>query len=224
MMHSNLSQTNSRLNVLLAHGSSDTRHGDQVRALAADVSGVLGETVEVAFLSEPQLPKGACVLPLFLGEGKHGGWDAPKLAEDSQAVLLPSLAAHADAIAELAFHQVTAGGRRVKALFGLYRFAGFEALAAALHGRNKRCTLVAQGALHSEPSVASVLARWNQDGVTPVKLQPMLLFDGRSMDEMAAMVTAADVEILPVLSQCPGFPELLASILHAANISDKASS
>jgi len=201
------------MNILLAHGSSDARHGDQVRALATEVAGLLGEAVEAAFLSDKQLPKGARVLPLFVGEGKHGTVDAPRLAEQSQAVLLPSLAAHADGIAELAYNQATAAGRRVNVLFGLYRFAGFEALYGQLHARNKRCTLVAHGALHGEPSVASVLKLWRDGGVASVKLQPMLLFDGNSMDEMESMASDDDVEILPVLSQCPGFAELIASIL-----------
>ncbi|MDX8391506.1 MAG: hypothetical protein R8K53_02905, partial [Mariprofundaceae bacterium] len=163
--------------------------------------------------------KGARVLPLFVGEGKHVEEDVPKLADKSDCIMLPPLAAHADRIAELAYDRATAEGRRVSVLFGLYRFAGFGALYAALHERNKRCTLVAHGALHGEPSIASVLKLWREDGVSPIKLQPMLLFDGKSMDEMAAQTAGGDaerndVEILPVLSQAPGFAELIASLLH----------
>jgi len=201
--------------VLLAHGSSDVRHGDAVRKLAEDVSTHLGEEVGTVFLSDEYLPEGAHVLPLFLGEGKHGTEDAPLLAEKSGAQLLPSLAAHADRIAELAYNRVTTQGRRVSALFGLYRYAGFEALYAALHAQNKRCTLVAHGALHGEPTVASTLALWRADGIAPIKLQPMLLFDGKSMDEMAAMA-GEDVEILPVLSKGEGFAELIASLFEAS--------
>ncbi len=206
------------MNILLAHGSSDARHGDAVRKLADDVSDILGDVVQAAFLSDESLPQGARVLPLFLGEGKHGAVDAPRLAEKSGAVLLPSLAAHADRIAEIAYDRVTTQGRRVSALFGLYRYAGFEALYAALHAQNKRCTLVAHGALHGEPTVASTLALWRADGIAPIKLQPMLLFDGKSIDEMAAMAVEGDtggddVEILPVLSKGAGFGELIASLL-----------
>jgi len=202
------------MNILLAHGSSDARHGDQVRKLAADVSRILGDTVQAAFLSDETLAKGARVLPLFLGEGQHGLTDAPALAEKSGAVLLPSLAAHADKIADLVYARVTAETRRVNTLFGLYRFSGFEAPYAALHERNKRCTLVAHGALHGQPSVASVLRLWRENGVESIKLQPMLLFDGKSMDEMAAMADGNDVEILPVLSRGEEFAELIALLFE----------
>ncbi len=202
------------MNILLAHGSSDTRHGEQVRRLAADVSECLNEEVSAAFLSDDSLPHGARVLPLFLGAGRHGSVDAPALAEQSGAQLLPSLAAHADRIAELAYDRVTTEGHRVNALFGLYRFSSFEALYAALHTRNKRCTLVAHGTLHGEPSVTSVLKLWHEDGVSPIRVQPMLLFDGKSLDEMTAIASAPNIDILPPpLSQAPGFTELIASLL-----------
>ena len=205
------------MNILLSHGSSDARYGCEVQKLAEKVSVLLGEEVRVAFLSDDTLPKGAMVLPLFLGHGQHGSVDAPALAEKSGAILLPSLAAHADALAEFAYHRVTAETRRVKVLFGLYRFSGFEALYAALHARNKRCTLVAHGALHGEPSVASLLDVWRNDGVAPIKLQPMLLFSGKSLDEMTAQA-GKDVEIMPVLSQAPGFPEIVASKLECLKL------
>ncbi len=202
--------------VLLAHGSSDARHAEQARMLAARVSEHLGEEVGCAFLSDARLPKGAHVLPLFLGQGRHQAEDVPALANRSDAVLLPSLAAHADAIAELAYGRVTRDGRRVNALFGLYRFVGFEALYAALHARNRRCTLVAHGALHAEPTVASVVRLWREDGVGPIRLQPMLLFEGRSMDEMAAQAAGEDVEMLPPLAKGEDFAELIVEILRSS--------
>ncbi|MDQ6983026.1 MAG: hypothetical protein Q9M08_08515 [Mariprofundus sp.] len=209
--------------ILLAHGSSDARHASEVRELAENVSGLLGEEVGCAFLSDDSLTEGARVLPLFLGHGRHGSVDAPALAEKSGVILLPSLAAHADAVAELAYDRVTAETRRVKVLFGLYRFSGFEALYAALHEHNKHCTLVAHGALHGEPSVASVLDLWREDGVSPVKLQPMLLFNGKSLDEMTAQAKGEDIEILPVLSQSPGFPELISSLLECCDLNENKS-
>jgi len=205
------------MNILLAHGSSDARHACEVRELAEKVSVLLGKEVGAAFLSDDTLPKGARVLPLFLGHGQHGSVDAPALAEKSGAILLPSLAAHADAVAELAYNRVTEETRRIKVLFGLYRFSGFEALYAALHARNKRCTLVAHGALHAEPSVASVLDLWRNDGVAPIKLQPMLLFSGKSLAEMTAEA-GEDIDIMPVLSQVPGFPEIIASKLECLKL------
>jgi len=202
--------------VLLAHGSSDARHAAQVQSLAARVSEQLGTEVGCAFLSDERLPKDAHVLPLFLGMGRHGARDAPALAERSGAYLLPSLATHAEAIADLAYDRVTNDTRRINALFGLYRFAGFEQLYAALHERNRRCSLVAHGALHAEPSIASVLRLWRADGVTPVRLQPMLLFEGKSMEDMAAMAGGDDVEILPPLARGDDFVKLVASLLKEA--------
>ncbi len=199
--------------VLLAHGSSDARHAAEARALAKNVSEKLGCEVGCSFLSDDTLPKGARVLPLFLGHGRHLGEDVPALIERSGAKRLPALADHADAIAGLAYDRVTQDTRRVNALFGLYRFAGFEALYAALHAQNRRCTRVAHGALHAEPTVASVIRLWREDGVTPIRLQPMLLFSGHSYDEMADQAKGGDVEILPPLARDPGMVSMLADLL-----------
>lgn len=200
--------------VLLAHGSSDARHGEQVRSLAAEVSERLGESVKTAFLSDVSLPARARVLPLFLGRGRHLTEDVPRLVDRSGAELLPALADHAGAVADLAYDLVTHDTRRVNVLFGVYRFAGFEALYAALHERNKRCTLVAHGALHAEPTIASVIRLWREDGVGTICLQPMLLFEGKSMDEMAVMAEGDDIEIQPPLACQEGFAELIASLLR----------
>ncbi|RME11470.1 MAG: hypothetical protein D6816_02050, partial [Bacteroidetes bacterium] len=147
---------------------------------------------------------------------RHLSEDVPALIERSGAKRLPALADHADAIAELAYDRVTHDTRRVNALFGLYRFSGLEALYAALHARNKRCTLVAHGALHAEPSVASVVRLWREDGVALIRLQPMLLFSGRSLDEMAEQAKGEDIEILPPLSHGDDFAALIAALLRSA--------
>lgn len=186
--------------VLLAHGSSDARHAAEARALAQSVSETLGEEVGCAFLSDDSLPQGARVLPLFLGHGVHLRRDVPALAARSNAELLPALADRADAIAEVAFARMTAETRRVNALFGMYRFAGFEQLYAALHERIHRCTRVARAALHAEPSIASVLRLWREEEVGPIRLQPMLLFSGRSYDEMAEQAAGEDVDMMPPLA------------------------
>jgi len=211
---------------LLAHGSSDARHIRGAQALAASVSRLLGEEVGCAFLSDEQsderLPEGARVLPLFLGLGRHARVDAPALAAKSGAHLLPPLAERAEAVAELAWARVTAdagGGsgarrRKVNAMFGLHRFAGFEALYAALHARNARARLTAQTALHAEPSIASVLALWRAEGVAPIRFQPMALFPGRSLDAMARAAAGEDVEMLPPLAESEGFVELIAGLLR----------
>jgi len=198
------------MNILLAHGSSDARHGCEVQELAEKVCVLLGEGVGAAFLSDDILPKGARVLPLFLGQGKHVREDVPALIAASGCRLLPPLDHHADTIADMAVGQMTKETRRINALFVLYRFAGFEKLAAALYGRMKICSKHALASLHSEPSVNTVLQHWQQEDVKVISLQPMLLFEGRSMDRMRAMTEAFDISIAPVLSEYDGFAALIA--------------
>ena len=95
------------MNILLAHGSPDSRHGEQVRALAGKASEILGEQVGTSFLSEKSLPEGARVLPLFLGGGKHVLVDAPQLIHASGCEMLPPLENQAARIAEMAMDLVT---------------------------------------------------------------------------------------------------------------------
>ncbi|MBL4776050.1 MAG: hypothetical protein JKY87_08385 [Mariprofundus sp.] len=203
------------MKVLLAHGSPDHRHGEQIKALADTVSGLLDSEVGVAFLSDDALPLDATVLPLFLGEGKHVREDVPKLAALSGCTMLPSLSEYADQIGELVVSEMTYETRRINAMFVLYRFAGFEQLAAALYGRVKTCSKHAIASLHSEPSVSSVLKHWQGQGVTPVSLQPMLLFEGQSMDRLRRMTESfdklSDISIAPVLSEYDGFAALVAN-------------
>jgi hypothetical protein len=54
-----------------------------VEKLAGKVSTLLDEEIGTAFLGDDSLPKGATVLPLFLGEGKHVREDIPKLVATS---------------------------------------------------------------------------------------------------------------------------------------------
>ncbi len=201
------------MKILLAHGSSDARHAEQVRRLAANVSEKLGEQVGCAFLSDETLPRGARVLPLFLGHGRHEMVDAPALVERSGAVLLPSLAHHADAIAALACDRVMQQRRPDNALFGIYRYDGFEAVTSALTRLHPDGARIVVGALHGEPSIHDRIIRWRQGNGGLIILQPMLLFDGNSMDEMAEQVSTAEVETLPVLSQGDDFAELIALLL-----------
>jgi len=204
------------MKVLLAHGSTDTRHGEQMQTLACKVSELLDEDVGTAFLGGCKLSKGATVLPLFLGEGKHVREDIPSLVAASDCVLLPNLAASADRIAALALQELTKETRRINALFVLYRFAGFEKLAAALYAQVKICSKHALASLHSEPSLTAVLEHWQQEGVKPVALQPMLLFEGKSMDRLRAMSEPFDVNIKPVLSEYDDFPALVAQCFKAS--------
>ena len=201
------------MNTLLTHGSSDARHAEQVRRLAANVSDRLGEQVGCAFLSDKTLPKGAWVLPLFLGHGRHEMIDAPALAARSGAVLLPSLAHHADLIAALVCDRVVQQSRPDNVLFGIYRYNGFEALRSVLTRLHPGSARTGIGALHAEPSIRDRLDSWREENIGSIILQPMLLFDGNSVDEMAEQAAGEDVEMLPVLSQGDDFAGLIASLM-----------
>jgi len=204
------------MKILLAHGSTDLRHGEQVQALACKVSALLDENVGVSFLDDGALPKGATVLPLFLGEGKHVCEDIPTIITAAACVALPSLNVCADRIAALALDEATKETRRINALFALYRFGGFEKLAEALYSQVKTCSKHAMASLHSEPSLTAVLEHWQQEGVKPIALQPMLLFEGKSMDRLRAMSEPFDVTMKPVLSEYDDFPALVAQCFKAS--------
>jgi len=201
------------MKILLAHGSTDIRHGEQMKVLACKVSELLDEDVGAFFL-DGSLPKGATVLPLFLGEGKHVREDIPALTAASDCVVLPSLAASADRVAALALAELTKETRRINALFVLYRFGGFEKLAAALYAQVKICSKHALASLHGEPSLTAVLEHWQKQGVNPIVLQPMLLFEGKSMDRLRSMSETFDINIAPVLSEYDGFAAWIADCLR----------
>ncbi|MDQ6970472.1 MAG: hypothetical protein Q9M16_08180 [Mariprofundus sp.] len=202
------------MKILLAHGSTASAHGEQLAALAAKVSALLGIEVGTAFLSDDALSKGATVLPLFLGEGKHVYEDLPKLAALSDCTVLSPLANHAEAIADLVLAALTKDTRRIHALFVMYRFGGFEQLIAALYGKAKICSKHALASLHTEPGVDVLLQHWQQEGVKAISLQPMLLFEGHSLDRLQTMVSESNIAVsmAPVLSDLAGFPELIADI------------
>ena len=202
------------MNILLAHGSTDARHGEQFNALADTVSTLLDEDVGTAYLGDNALPKNATVLPLFLGQGKHVREDIPALIAVSGCRLLPPLDQYADTIADMAVGHMTKETRRINALFVLYRFAGFEKLAAALYGRMKICSKHALASLHSEPSVDTVLQHWQQEDVKVISLQPMLLFEGKSMDRLRAMTEPFEISVAPVLSEHDGFAAWIADCLR----------
>ncbi|MDX8403261.1 MAG: CbiX/SirB N-terminal domain-containing protein [Mariprofundaceae bacterium] len=204
------------MNILLAHGSSDSVHGEQVRALAERASELLGEEVGAGFLSDERLPEGARVLPLFLGAGKHVTEDIPKLIEASNCILLPSLNEHAETLVDMAFDQLTQESKRINVLFALYRFSGFTSLTAAIHSKNKRCSKVAMASMHSEPSIESVLQLWQQNGIDAVTVQPMLLFGGRSLARVQSMIDKSpmtNIRLAPVLSEHEDFASFIADCL-----------
>jgi len=205
------------MNILLAHGSSNAEHNEQVETLAAKVSTLLGEEVRIAYLSDALLPKGAKVLPLFLGEGKHVREDIPRLVAASDCELLPALSEQSDAIADMAIDLITRDTRRINALFVLYRFGGFEKLATALYEKMKVCSKHALASLHSEPSVPSLLQHWQADALKQISVQPLLLFKGASLVRLQNMMNDSNIEISqgPVLSEHDAFPLLIADCFKA---------
>jgi len=212
------------MNVLLAHGSSNASHSEQVQALAAKVSALLGEEVGVAYLNDQQLPQGARVLPLFLGEGKHVREDIPGLIAASHCELLPGLVDQSEAIADMAIDLITRDTRRINALFVLYRFAGFEKLATALYGKMKVCSKHALASLHSEPSVPSLLQHWQAEALNQVSVQPLLLFKGASLVRLQSMMNDIDIEISqgPVLSEHEAFSRLIADCFNVGEPEERS--
>ena len=197
------------MRVLLAHGSSDSEHGEQVQDLANKVSVLLDEEVGTAFLSDGIIPEGSQVLPLFLGKGKHVTDDIPKLIAASKSCLLPSLGEHSEAIARLA-----CAPKKPRLLFALYQMEAFDSLVSALRAGNETCTIAL---LHGKPSITSVLDHWHNEGLTEVAVQPMLLFGGRSLARVRTMISDSampNVTIAPVLSELDGFAELVAECLR----------
>jgi len=205
---------------LLAHGSSHAKHAEQVNALAMQVALILDEQVGVAFLSDKTLPKGAKVLPLFLGHGKHLKQDVPVLMQASLASQFPALADVADDIAKLLVQQLTQTTKRIHVLFVVYQFIGFEKLVAALYQQAKGCSMAAISALHGTPSITSVLENIKAQDVKKVIVQPVLLFDGHSLDMCKSLAADIDmdVEIKPALIETEGFAALVAQQFKQGNL------
>ncbi|MDQ6992426.1 MAG: hypothetical protein Q9M31_03055 [Mariprofundus sp.] len=201
------------MNILLAHGSPDQSHIVQVQALAKQVSHVLGEEVGSAFLDDEIVPEGARLLPLFVGDGKHVREDLPKLAEKFSCTLLPGLNQYSQTLAGFAYDFATVESRRINALFAVYSFDAYESLVAALHAQNRRCSLVALASLHSEPSLKTVLQHWKNEGISAISLQAMVLFEGKTMNRLAAIADEFSISINPVLSKHPDFSALISNCL-----------
>ena len=188
------------MKVLLAHGSPDSTHAKEVRKVAAAVSKRLGEAVTAAFLSDNQLPCNAVVVPLFLGAGVHLTKDTPRLAGNANCTLLPSLGSHTEEIVAL-----VRTSQADKTIFLFYQSAGFERLQAALQPYGQIAFL------HGEPSLSAALQQMHENSVT---VQPLLLFPGRSLARVRAMVansSTPNARIGQVLCELDGFAERVAN-------------
>ncbi|NWF36714.1 hypothetical protein [Mariprofundus sp. KV] len=196
------------MRVLLAHGSSDSAHAEQVDALAGNVSTLLGDSVTTAFLSDARLPAGAEILPLFLGAGVHVTKDAPALAAVSNCRLLPAFSTQTDAISSLILKNSSQNS-----IFLLYQTTGFEALQNRLQEHGP------VACLHGEPSLTTVLQQQHQAGASGITVQPVLLFPGHSLARVRSMISESaipDVTVAPVLSELDGFAELVAECFRSA--------
>jgi len=201
------------VNILLTHGSSNAEHDEAAAQLAAAVAAEAGEAFHIARLGE-SLPAGARVMPLFLTEGKHLREDVPAMLTAGKATLIAGPASHADAIAAmLADYVAEQRGRCRAVLLVLYRLLGSTALSAAIYRESKRFPLPAVAALHGECSFADVLALWRQDGHTDAFVQPVLLFPGASLDELAQRIGEHEmkVQLGKPLAELPGFVRWIAA-------------
>jgi len=201
------------MNVLLAHGSSDSRHAAQARELAEDAAIELGEAIELRFLSSEVMPDGARVLPLLLGDGWHAKIDIKKIAAASNCTMLPSLSSHAVPIAcmasDLAKERLPGDSN---ALFAVYHFEGFEAITSALNGLKARFKQLSVVEMHKSPNVAEQLEQWKAKEVSDIVVQPMALFEGKTMESVRRTVeqSATGALVGTALSTHIAFPAFIA--------------
>lgn len=203
------------MNILLAHGSPDPRHRTQAEALAARVAAVLGDAVRAAFLDDADIPRGARVLPLFLGEGRHARADAEGFAERFDAALLPPLGEAAGRLADLGVSMAEAlSGPREPVVFAYYRFRHFERLVAGVYAQRKRLPKMSMAALHGAPDCTDVLRFWAEQGVKRMAVQPMLMFAGRSLQGVADAAGAWPATLGRPLAEHAEMPALVADCLR----------
>jgi sirohydrochlorin ferrochelatase len=201
------------MNILLAHGSSDSRHAAEAQALADKAAKQLGEAVEVRYLDTAAVPAGARVLPLLLGEGWHARNDISRLSQASVCTMLPSLSDRAGSIAGMAGDLAAAAfSGEVNAIFAVYHFHGFETVMTALHELKNRFPRMSLAAMYSSPDVGELLALWQNEGVKNMVVQPMALFEGRTMEKLHRTVaeSGVDAQIGPTLSSHADFPAFIA--------------
>ncbi len=201
------------MNILLAHGSSDSRHATQAESLAERAAEELGTAIELRFLNSEKMPDGARVLPLLLGEGWHARNDIVRLAAASDCTMLPSLSDRAGSIAGMAGDLAAAAfSGEVSAIFAVYHFHGFETVSSELKSLESHFSRMALAAIYSSPNVGGVLAVWQSEGVKNMVVQPMALFEGRTMEKLRRTVAESgiDAQVGPTLSAHAGFSAFIA--------------
>jgi len=207
------------MNILLAHGSSDSRHAAQAQLLAEKAAEELGAAVELRFLNSEKMPEGARVLPLLLGEGWHAKHDITRLAAASDCTMLPSLSARAIPIACMATDLAKAEiPDQSSGVFAVYHLEGFEAIVRALNGLKARFDQMSVVEIHASPSVAEQLEAWKAEGIGDIAVQPMVLFEGRTMESVRRTVEQSESGAIvgPVLSSHMAFPAFIADCFRAS--------
>lgn len=208
-----------RMNILLVHGSPDPRHREQAELLASRTAAVLGDEVRIASLDDEQIPHGARVLPMFVGEGRHAGEDATRFAERCGGVLLPPLSQAAELLADLGVSMAASmQASREPVIFIFYRFQRFERLLTAIYAQRKRLTRMGMASLHGVPDCMDMVRFWQGEGAQRLVIQPMLLFAGRSLDAAMAGIASAQTQLVwgEPLAAHPAMPGLIAGRLRGA--------
>lgn len=181
--------------------------------LADKAADQLGEDIEVRYLDTVALSEGARVLPLLLGEGWHARNDITRLSKASDCTMLPSLSDQAVSIASMAGDLAAdALPGEASAIFAIYHFHGFEAVSNELKGLESRFSRISLAAIYSSPNVEQTLALWDDEGVKNILLQPLALFEGRTMEKVRRIVaeSKADALIGPTLASHADFPAFIA--------------
>ncbi|MDQ7001506.1 MAG: CbiX/SirB N-terminal domain-containing protein, partial [Ghiorsea sp.] len=145
--------------------------------------------------------------------------DVPQLIQAAQATMLAPLFEHSDALAALVVSELTQDSKRIHLMFSGYQFTGFGRLVASLYQQSKGCTMAAMSALHGSPNISNVLQNIQVQGVKKIIIQPVLLFDGHSLDMCTTLAKQVDIEldIKPALVETTGFAALIADILTPAH-------
>ena len=185
--------------------------------LAENAAAILGAPIELHFLSSEKLPDGAKVLPLLLGEGWHARNDIVRLGEASACSMLPPLSSHAVPIAcmagdlakEALAGKAHAGG---SAIFAVYHHKGFEPVAAALRGLSARFENIEVIEIYGDPDISRTLQDWQQREFDSIVVQPLALFEGRTMTHVRKVVAESSVaaSVGPVLSSHAAFAGFIA--------------
>jgi len=149
---------------------------------------------------------------LLLGEGWHARNDIVRLSKASECIMLPPLSDRAASIAGMASDlaaDVLSSDANV--IFALYHFHGFEAVSIELKRLDSRFSRLSLAAIYSSPNVGEALRQWHGEDLKNILVQPLALFEGRTMEKVRSAVVESDADALigPVLSSHADFPAFI---------------